>query len=224
MHASAMENGKDFFDAYSPYVGDGQVTVAEVGSQNVNGSLRDVCPTRFEYVGLDFAEGNGVDVILDDPYRFPLSDQSVDIVVSSSCFEHAEMFWLTFLEIMRVLKPSGIFYLNAPSAGSFHRYPVDCWRFYPDSGKALIAWGRRNGISCELLESYVHLGGSWQDFISVTIKDASFTKKYPRRIIDSRSDFVNGHRYGTREIEKYTELCQNESKIQQIRGLTDIEY
>ena len=30
-----------------------------------------------------------------------------------------------------------LFYLNAPSNGEFHRYPVDCWRFYPDAGGAL---------------------------------------------------------------------------------------
>ena len=70
---------------------------------------------------MDFQQARGVDVVLDDPYKLPLDDASVDIVVSSSCFEHSEMFWLVFLEVMRVLKSDGLFYLNAPSAGSFHQ-------------------------------------------------------------------------------------------------------
>jgi SAM-dependent methyltransferase len=71
-------------------------------------------------------------------YKLPFADGSVDVVLSSSCFEHSEFFWLLFLEILRVLRPEGLFYLNAPSNGPFHRYPVDCWRFYPDSGNALV--------------------------------------------------------------------------------------
>ena len=87
-----MKNGQDFFQTYSPKLpGDGR-SVVEIGSQNVNGSLRDVCPTRFNYLGLDFQEGYGVDVVLDDPYVLPLPDESADIVVASSCFEHAEFF------------------------------------------------------------------------------------------------------------------------------------
>ena len=42
-------------------------------------------------------------------------NNSIDIVVSISTFEHTEFFWETFLEILRVLKPNGLFFLNAPS-------------------------------------------------------------------------------------------------------------
>jgi hypothetical protein len=60
-----------------------------------------------------------------------------------------------FIEIQRVLKPEGLFYLNAPSNGTYHRYPVDCWRFYPDSGVALSHWGQKNGYNTQLIESFV---------------------------------------------------------------------
>ena len=46
--------------------------------------------------------------MLTDPYHLPFESNSLDVVVSSSCFEHSEMFWLLFLEIMRVLKPEGL--------------------------------------------------------------------------------------------------------------------
>ena len=43
--------------------------------------------------------GKGVDIVLEDPYCLPFADNSVDVVVSSSCFEQAEFFWLLFLTI-----------------------------------------------------------------------------------------------------------------------------
>lgn len=140
MHPTAMSNFISFFDVYSKSFPQTRDTrVVEIGSQDVNGSLRSVVPSGFDYVGVDFQEGKGVDIVLDDPYSLPFQSNSVDIVLSSSCFEHSEMFWLVFLQVMRMLKPDGIFYLNAPSSGDFHRYPVDCWRFYPDSGRALVS-------------------------------------------------------------------------------------
>jgi SAM-dependent methyltransferase len=224
MHTTAMKNGADFFETYVPQINNPSPTVVEIGSQNVNGSLRDVCPEHVDYLGLDFVPGNGVDIILEDAYKFPLPTESMDIVVSSSCFEHAQMFWLTFLEVMRILKPSGLFYLNAPSAGSFHRYPVDCWRFYPDSGVALVTWGQRNGLPCTLLESYVHVGGSWQDFVAVFLKDQSLVNQYPGRILSRKTDFENGHLFGSQDILNESNVCQNELKLVAINKLTTIEY
>ena len=155
MHQSAMFYGQRFFDAYCAGKKLHDVTVVDIGSQDVNGSLREVCPSGVHYIGLDFVEGNGVDIIIDDPYKLPLLDASADIIVSSSCFEHSEFFWLVFLEAMRVLKDDGVFYLNAPSNGFFHQWPVDCWRFYPDAGHAMVAWAKRNGMSPVLLESFI---------------------------------------------------------------------
>lgn len=122
MHDTAMQIGELFFKTYckdSP-----SIKVVDIGSQDVNGSLRSVAPANCEYVGVDFQEGNGVDVVIDDPYALPLADDSADVVVCSSCFEHSEFFWLTFLEIQRILKPGGLLYLNVPSNGSYHTYPV----------------------------------------------------------------------------------------------------
>jgi SAM-dependent methyltransferase len=158
MHPTAISNCKSFFDAYaSSFSSQPKVKVIEIGSQDVNGTLRSTIPSSFEYVGVDFVEGKNVDVVLEDPYKLPFESESADIVLSSSCFEHSEMFWLVFLEIMRVLKPKGLFYLNVPSNGWFHRHPVDCWRFYPDSGRALVSWAKRNSINAALLESYTSL-------------------------------------------------------------------
>ena len=186
MHASAMNNGKLFFDTYVKKLG--EVTVVDIGAQDVNGSLRQVCPSNAKYIGVDFAKARGVDVVLDDPYKLPFEDNSIDVIVSSSCFEHSEMFWLLFLEIVRILKPEGLFYLNAPSFCGFHRYPVDCYRFFPDSGNALAKWGSRNGFNTIVLEHYTMVS----DYVCIFLKDLRCLENHPNRIIHSIREYSCG--------------------------------
>jgi SAM-dependent methyltransferase len=224
-----MINSKHFFDIYGPdFYAQKKVKVIEIGSQDVNGSLRSTCPSTFEYVGVDFVQGKGVDVILDDPYTLPFETASVDIVLSSSCFEHSEMFWLLFLEILRILKPRGLFYLNVPSNGDFHRWPVDCWRFYPDSGGALVTWAKRNGMKPALLESYtsVQIADIWNDFVAIFVKDQEFSRDFKGRILDSKRDVSNGIIFGgnayinanfvpedRRKLQVISRVCTNKIKV-----------
>lgn len=202
MHQSALRFGKLFFDVYCDQLTD--VTVVDIGSQDVNGSLKQAVPPSIRYFGIDFVPGKGVDLVLEDPYQLPFEDESVDVIVSSSCFEHSEMFWLTFLEVSRVLKPGGLLYINVPSNGMFHRYPVDCWRFYPDSGKALCAWAHRNGQPMVLLESFIgkHFSPEerWNDFVAVFVKGEEFARRHPHRITDRVSQYYNAHRHGQPDI------------------------
>jgi len=220
MHPTAMVNAKHFFDTYLDPAHSGYFTI-EIGSlivPNMRGSLREIAPANVEYVGIDFEAGQNVDVVLDDPYRLPFENQSVDICLASSVFEHSEMFWLLFLEIMRILKPDGLFYLNVPSNGYFHRYPVDCWRFYPDSAEALVTWGKRNSLEPALLESYVSAqsGDVWNDFVAVFVKDRNFASKYPGRITSRISDFINARLFGTNEIVNRRDAPEDLLKLQTI--------
>lgn len=216
MHPTAMQNSNEFFACYKQYLGVGSNgSVIDIGAQDVNGSLRDTCPSAFAYIGVDFVAGRGVDVVLSDPYILPFPSESADVILSSSCFEHSEMFWLLFLEVLRVLKPHGLFYLNAPSNGDFHRWPVDCWRFYPDCGRALISWAARNGFHAALLESYTSLqiGDQWNDFVAVFLKDESKIQMYPERIVDSKVGFNNGLRYGSNEFLKPSPMPEDKRKL-----------
>lgn len=224
MHPTAFQNAASFNDVYLRSRND-EFTIVEIGSQDVNGSLRALwaADPRVRYVGVDFVAGKDVDVVLDDPYQLPFEVESADIVLSSSVFEHSALFWLLFTEIMRILKPAGLFYLNAPSNGDFHRWPVDCWRFYPDAGKALEEWGRRNGIPCLLLESYVSRQSTvdnWNDFVAVFLKDEAHLALYPSRILDAKGDVMNGRTNRDAGFINPSTMTEDLRKLDAIRQIT----
>ena len=222
MHPTAMAIGKHFFEAYVADLG--SVTVVDVGSQDVNGTLRDVCPSEARYIGVDFAHAKGVDIVLTDPYRLPFETGTIDAVVSSSCFEHSEMFWLLCNEVMRILKPHGVFYVNAPSNGPFHRYPVDCWRFYPDAGKALVSWLRRSGYDACLLESFTARQDRdlWNDFVAVFLKNQNFVDNHKKRIVTEFNSFSNGIIFGKDGFLNFDSAPEDLSKISDIEAQKQI--
>ena len=192
MHDTAKFYGERFLDIYSPAVknlcGDKVPLVFEVGVGPENDTGSHVFRNKSQELGINY---QGIDENHSpDPtsnYRLPADDNSVDIVVSSSCFEHDEFFWLTFLEIIRVLKPHGIFYFSAPIDGIYHTWPVDCWRFYPDSAKALANWARKNHIPTVVLESFTGrpMADIWRDYMGVFLKDEQFLPSYPNRMLDN---------------------------------------
>jgi SAM-dependent methyltransferase len=191
VHDTAYEHGRLFFELY----GSGTLrTVVELGSQDVNGSLRDHCPPGVHYIGLDMIPSKGVDVVVEPGAPLPLASDSADAVVTSSAFEHDVCFWDTFLELARVVRPGGLLYVNVPSNGDFHRYPLDCWRFYPDAGVALVGWAGRRGIRLELVESFIGLPQAerWADFVAVFRKAGGAPLIRRGRIADHASG-INIH-------------------------------
>lgn len=146
MHLSSLEHVDRLVSRYLK--SKTNLHVVDIGSYDVNGSYKQFFNRPgWRYTGIDLSSGPNVDVVLSSPYRLPLSSHSVDVIVSGQAFEHIEFFWLTWLEMVRVLKPGGMIFLLAPSRGPEHRYPQDCWRFYPDGYRALAAYG-----ALELLE------------------------------------------------------------------------
>ncbi len=137
MHISAMVSGDGFAKVY----GKPGFTVVDIGGQDVNGSLRNCFESRaMKYISVDMVEHPSVDIVVPPGERLPFEDGSIDMVVSTSCFEHDPCFWLTFREICRIVKPDGYIYINAPSTGSYHKYPGDNYRFYRDTSQALAFW------------------------------------------------------------------------------------
>lgn len=146
MHVSSLEHVQRLVGRYLANK-DG-LSVLDIGSYDVNGSYKPFFERDgWHYVGVDLAPGPNVDIVLSSPYRLPVPSYSADVIVSGQAFEHIEYFWLTWLEMARVLKPGGFIFLLAPSRGYEHRHPQDCWRFYPDSYRALA-----NYAGMQLLE------------------------------------------------------------------------
>lgn len=167
MHDTALAIGEAFFKAYASVFVGPTPRILDVGALDVNGGLRRFAPPGAHYVGLDQSPGAGVDVVKDPDAPFPFGDGAFDAVVSSSALEHDPMFWVTFLEMARVVRPGGVIYINAPSAGHYHAFPLDCWRFYPDAPIALERWAQRQGVNVEKLESFTlkNQGETWNDAV-----------------------------------------------------------
>lgn len=152
MHYSAYANAEKFFNNYCRE-GIETKKILDVGSYDVNGTMKPIFE-KGQYIGLDMEAGPNVDVV-SDAHNIPFQNNYFDIVLSSSCFEHDDMFWETFLEMCRVVNDGGYLYVQAPSNGPYHGWPGDNWRFYIDSWKALEKWGKKNGYDIELIEHYI---------------------------------------------------------------------
>lgn len=165
MHDTAYAIAKAFLDKHAQQ---GGKTILEIGSLDVNGSLRVASRADNRYIGVDIETGPSVDLVAPSG-ALPILPGVVDLVLTSSVFEHDVTFWLTFLEAMRVLKPGGLLYVNAPSNGGYHAYPVDNWRFYADAGLALAKLATHSGISTTLVESFIanRSRDGWNDFVGV---------------------------------------------------------
>jgi hypothetical protein len=148
MHQSSLQKMTAFRDRYLSARITEPLRIVDVGSQDINGSYRQLFSgPRWSYTGLDMASGNNVDIVLRTPYIWTeVASGSADVVVSGQAFEHIQYFWITMLEVARVLKAGGICCILAPSSGPEHRHPVDCWRFYPDGMVSLAQFAQMETI------------------------------------------------------------------------------
>ena len=117
----------------------GVANLLDVGSFNVNGSYRPIAASMaWQYTGVDILPGNNVDVVSDDPYRFPFDDGQFDIVISGSVMEHVEAIWLWIPELARLIRPGGMLAIITHTHWKYHAHPVDCWRIMPDGMRFLF--------------------------------------------------------------------------------------
>ncbi|MBN2706059.1 MAG: methyltransferase domain-containing protein [Deltaproteobacteria bacterium] len=159
---------RSFRDHYLASSQGRKLVIADLGSYDVNGSYRSLFTQEsWRYLGLDVSPGPNVDIVLSDPYRWrELATDAIDVLISGQAFEHIEYFWLTGLEISRVLKPGGLCCLIAPSNGPEHRFPVDCWRFYEDGLRALAAYAGLEVVEAATFREAAGWrddSGLWQD-------------------------------------------------------------
>jgi SAM-dependent methyltransferase len=79
-------------------------------------------------LSLDIAVSPNVDVVA-TAGRLPFQDNSLACVVSQEVFEHLTDPSAAAREVLRVLRPGGLFYFQVPFIIGFHSAPHDYWRF-----------------------------------------------------------------------------------------------
>lgn len=203
MHESSFLKVQSFAKNYISFNSGNPIKVLDVGSMIVDsGALtyRTIFADQdVQYIGLDVEPGMNVDYVPADPYSWSeVPDESIDVIVSGQAFEHIPYFWITTAEMSRVLKPEGFLCLVFPSSGAVHRYPLDCWRFYPDSAQALTQY-----VGLELIEADTErvrfrkrVRTDWKETFVIARKSSSHdevTSARLKSIVASRppTDFVN---------------------------------
>jgi len=164
MHVESMQMMKEFLNKYPDK--NKPLHVLDVGSQMVKVqslTYKNLMYCFWDYKGLDIIEGTNVDIVVKDPYSWKeVKDETYDVVISGQALEHAKFPWLVMQEIARVVKKNGLVCIIAPSQGFEHKFPLDCFRYLPDGGKALFEYA-----GLEVLECYRNNSLPWRDLIVI---------------------------------------------------------
>ena len=169
MHDTALMAGSIFAELY----GGKNKVVLDIGGKNINGSLRPIFESLgMKYICLDIEQHSSVDIVMKPGDKLPFDNASVDLIVSTSCFEHDPCFWLTFKEMTRILKVDGFIYVNAPTKGPYHGCPGDNWRFYSDAGQALAYYSgfqytNEEVFPVKVIETFHIVPSVWFDFVCI---------------------------------------------------------
>lgn len=97
----------EFFDACK---------VLEVGSLNINGTVRDFFSNNRSYLGIDLIKGKDVDMIVSGS-DFNDPEGTYDTTISTECFEHDRHWDATFRNMHRMTRKGGILIFTCASDG-----------------------------------------------------------------------------------------------------------
>ena len=109
--------------------------VLEIGGRRPGQSaMTMLAPPRFRYHNLNIGPTNIPGTIVADitDCRAEVADETFDLVLSSSVFEHIDRPWLAAAEIARILRPGGLAITWTVWAWRNHPCPIDYWRFSPE--------------------------------------------------------------------------------------------
>lgn len=196
LHLSSLAKMEYFVQKYLQKYSGKNLTILDIGSQDVNGTYRQFFVDKnWRYVGCDIVQGNNVDIVLQDVYDWrEISTGSCDVVITGQTFEHIEYPWVTMLEISRVMAVGGLCCIIAPAAGPEHKYPLDCWRIYPDGFRALAKYA-----SLEVVEVFTEWNGSYSDGSEIWKDSVLIARKPP---LSKEDDKIPAPRNATSTMSK----------------------
>jgi SAM-dependent methyltransferase len=113
----------------------------EVGSLNVNGSVREFFTG--EYIGTDMREGPGVDLVVNAHDLCFADGDGFEVIVSTEMLEHDDAPWESLAAMRSVATPGAHLFLTCrgyDERGCFplHDFPSDLWRFSCEGVYALL--------------------------------------------------------------------------------------
>lgn len=110
------------FNFVARFATNNQLTVIEIGSRDINGSVRSLFPNA-KWIGIDVVQGIGVDIVVDALVYSP-ADQ-VDLVVCTEVLEHTE-FWCQIISRAETwLRPYGRMILTCAGPGREPHSAID---------------------------------------------------------------------------------------------------
>lgn len=92
------------------------VDILEIGSYDVNGTIRKIFQKCMSYEGADLTPGPGVDIV-GSGHEIQRPDESFDLTLSCECFEHNPFWVQTFDNMHRMTRPDGLMVITCGSRG-----------------------------------------------------------------------------------------------------------
>lgn len=113
--------------------------VLEIGSHDVNGSVRPLFGSAERYHGIDLAAGPGVDEVADAADWEP--DDVYDVVISTEVLEHAPRWRRVLATAWRALAPGGRLVVTCATDPRPPHSAVDGWALRPGEWYRNVAPG-----------------------------------------------------------------------------------
>lgn len=134
------------------------VSVIEMGSLNINGTVRDFYDNPTQYIGVDLGEGPGVDLISEgQDVDFP--EHSFDVAVSAECFEHNPHWLETFVNMHRMAKSFIVF-----TCAGEGRPEHGTTRTTPGNSPFTLEWNYYKNLTQEDFESRLYLKDMFSEY------------------------------------------------------------
>lgn len=89
--------------------------VLDVGSLDINGSNKGLFE-NCDYLGIDVGEGKNVDFVCIG-HEFDAPDEYYDTIITTEMLEHDMFYEKSIKNIMRMLKPGGLFVMTCATTG-----------------------------------------------------------------------------------------------------------